>query len=873
MFSEWTHRTWLRLKALVQRRRLEHDLEDEIAFHLAMREENYRDAGMTAGEAHNAVRRRVGNVVLWKEISHDMWTFVSLENLLQDLRYGARVLLKNPGFTVVAVITLALGIGANAAIFSVVNGVLLNTVPFKDSGQLVSITEMEPELADAPVSAPDFCDWKTQNSAFATMSAVITTGFNLTGSGPPERLIAAGVSTDFFPMLGVQPVMGRDFSPEEDDPNHQQTALISYALWQSHFGGDRATVGKSMTLGGRSFTIIGVMPAGLKLDYPQPQVWIPVSCQTRTMIGNRGTHFMGVWGRLKPNVTIKQAQAEMDTIAKRLEQQYPASNSGLGVHVMSLAQAETTDVRPRLLLLLGAVGFVLLIVCANVANLQLVRASARQREIAVRAAIGASRARLIHQLLTEGLLLALTGGALGLGLAYISVPLLARSLPKNVTEMWDIRVNGEVMLFTFGLAVITAVLFGIIPAFRSSRPNLNDALGSSQRQTAGAAHQRLRALLVIGEVAVALLLLVSAGLMFRSSLLLRADYPGFDTRNVLTMRVDLQSYKYKEDDQQAAFFKQAIEKISALPGVESAGGTTSLPGENGGSSGLQIVGEPAPADNQKPLAGTYVVTPGYFRAAGIKLLEGRLFTEADDAKSAPVTIIDQRLVDKYFKDQNPIGRHVNVDKDREIIGVVGTVKEQGFNENMPELYFPNSQLPNSSLELVIKTGVEPLSLTNSVTGAIQSVDHDQPVRRVSSLQAVYEEGQLGSKLSTTLFVAFGLLALTLAAVGIYGVMAYSASQRTHEIGIRMAMGARPGDVMGLMLRQGAFLGLIGAGIGIGASLLLTRFLSGLLFGVKPTDPLTFGAAALVLILVALAACYLPARRATGVDPIKALRWE
>ncbi|MGH9825530.1 MAG: ABC transporter permease, partial [Blastocatellia bacterium] len=490
MFLERLHRTWLRLRALARRRRLEQDLDDEIAFHLAMREEKYRAAGLADSDGHRAARRRFGNVTLWKEISRDMWTFVSLEHRLQDLRYGARVHRKNPGFTVVALMTLALGIGANTAIFSVVNGVLLNTVPFKDPGRLVSITEMEPFLPDAPVSPPDFCDWKTQSSSFERMSVVVTSGMNMTGDGPPEHLFASYVSTDYFQMLGVQPVAGRDFSSEEDDPGHQHRVLISYALWKSRFGGDAGAVGRSITLSGISFNILGVMPAGLKVDYPQPQVWLPTSCQTPFLTQNRGTHFISVWARLKRGASIKQAQSEMDTIAKRLEKQYPDSNNGIGAHVMSLAAAETTDVSARLLLLLGAVGFVLLIVCANVANLQLVRASARERELALRAAIGASRARLIHQLLTEGLLLSLAGGAVGLALAYICVPLLADSLPKSVTEMWNIRVNGEVILFTFALSVATAVLFGMIPALKSSRTNLNDALGSSQRHTAGAVHQR-----------------------------------------------------------------------------------------------------------------------------------------------------------------------------------------------------------------------------------------------------------------------------------------------------------------------------------------------------------------------------------------------
>ena len=871
MFWERIHSTRLRLKSLIDRRRLDRDLEDEIAFHLAMREQKYRQSEMTDSGGSREARLRFGNPSLWKEISRDMWTFVSVENLVKDLRYGARVLLKNRGFTVVAVITLALGIGATTAIFSVVDGILLNTTPFKDPGRLVSITEMEPFLPDAPVSPPDFCDWKAQSTVFERIGVVSDRGFILTGGGPPERLVGAQVSTDYFQMLGIEPVLGRDFSAEEDDPSHQDTVLISSELWKSRFGGAPDVVGKALTLSGSSYKVIGVMPAGLKLDYPSPQVWEPVSCKTKMLTQNRGTHFISVVGRLKTGTSIKQAQSEMDTIASGLSNQYPASNDGIGVHVTPLAEAETTDVRSGLLLLLAAVGFVLLIVCANVANLQLVRMSARQREMAVRAAVGASRTRLVHQLLTEGLLLALAGGALGLAVAYGLVPLLARNLPRNVTGVWDVRVNGEVMLFTLALAVATAVLFGIFPALRLSRPNLNDALASSQRQTAGAAHRRLRSSLVVSEMALALLLLVSAGLMFRSFILLRRDNPGFDPRGALTMRVALPAYKYKEP-QQAAFFKEALDKISTMPGVVAAGAVSTLPGENGSSSGIHVAGQPEPADGQRPLVGTYTATPEYFHAAAIQLLGGRVFTESDDAKSPLVTVIDKRLAEQYFPGENPIGRRVNFwGKDFEIVGVVGNVKEHGFNENMAEAYASEAQLPGSSMSLVVRTAVDPLSLTNSVTGAVQSVDSDQPVWDVSALETVYDEGQLHARLNTSLFMAFGLLALILSAVGIYGVMSYSAAQRTHEIGIRMAMGARPAEVMRLMLGQGASLALLGVGIGVVASIGLTRLMSTLLFGVKATDPITFAAASIVLILVGLAACYVPARRATSIDPMRALR--
>src|SRR5262249_20077522 len=556
--------------------------------------------------------------------------------------------------------------------------------------------------------------------------------------------------------------------------------------------------------------------ANLKLGYPEPQAWVPMSCQAPFVAQSRGSHFIDVQAKLKPGVTVARAQAEMDTIAKRLEQQYPASNDRLGAHVIPLSLAVPREVRPGLLLLLSAVGFVLLIVCANVANLQLVRASVRQREMAIRAAIGATRGRLVSQLLAEGLLLALTGGAIGLLFAYLAVPALGRGLPKYVTSNWNLAVDGRVIAFTFIVAVATAVLFGLAPAFQSSRPNLNDALASSQRHTAGSQHRRLRSLLVIAETAVALVLLIGAGLMFRSFLLLQRDNPGFNPQNTLTLTVALPRAKYPgpssfksevysewlKTERFTPFFRQALQAIEALPGVTAAGAGSNLPGQNGSSSGLAVVGQPAPSGS-RPLAGTYVVTPGYFRAAELSLVQGRLFTETDHVKGTSVAIIDRRLAEQFFPGQNPLGQRVNIwGVDREIIGIVGNVKEHGFNENMPEIYFPQAQSPRDYLALVVRGAVDPTALAASVTGAIQSIDSDQPVSDVRTLQEIYDEGLLSTRLNTTLLVIFALLALVLAGVGTYGVVSYSASQRTHEIRIRMAMGARPPHLIRLLVWHG-----------------------------------------------------------------------
>jgi putative ABC transport system permease protein len=889
----WLNATWLRIRTLIHRKRLDRDLEDEIAFHLAMREEKYRQEGIGGPAGRAAAHHRFGNPTLYKETSRDMWTFRMwtfrrLETVLQDLQYGLRILAKNPGFTAIAIVTLALGIGANSAVFSVVNGVLLNAVPFRDSGRLVTITEMEPFLADAPVSPEDFCDWKAQADLFERIVALEEwRSFSVTGGGPPEQVPAYAVSTDYFQMLGVTPALGRDFSLNEDELANQHTALISYALWQRRFGGDRGIVGQAINLSDESYSILGVMPQAFKTGYPEPQVWVPISCQSAFVAGSRGSHFMGVLAKLKPGVTIARAQAEMDTIASRLQQQYPDSNDRLGAHVIPLTQAATAEIRPGLLLLLSAVGFVLLIACANVANLQLVRASARQRELAVRAAIGATRGRLVRQLLVEGLLLALAGGAGGLLLAYLAVPLLVRSLPESVSGTWNIAVDGRIIAFTIALSVVTALLFGIAPAFQSSRPNLNDALASSQRYSAGSGHRRLRNLLVVAETSLALVLLIGAGLMFRSFMLLQRDNPGFNPHNVLTMGVDLPEAKYptassfKPDVYSAwlstqritPFFNQALKAIEALPGVTAAGGCNQLPGQNGNSSGLAVTGQPAPK-GARPLVGTYVVTPGYFRAAEIPLVEGRVFADTDEAKGPPVVVIDRRLSDQFFPGQDAVGQRVSIwGADRQIVGVVGNVKEHGFNENMPEIYFPFAQIASSSLALVVRTGVGSASLGASVTGAIQSIDSDQPVHHIRTLEQIYDIGLLQTRLSTALLVVFALLALVLAGVGTYGVVSYTASQRTHEIGIRMAMGATRHDVMQLVVGQGARLALIGVGIGLIMALVVTRWMASLLFQVSAKDPATFVVVAILLTGVALLACYFPARRATSVDPMSSLRCE
>ncbi|HEV2388308.1 MAG TPA: ABC transporter permease [Candidatus Acidoferrales bacterium] len=869
-------RAWLwRLGGLFGRKRSENELAAELESHLALHVEDNLRAGMAPTEARRQALVKLGGLEQAKELYRERRGIPALETLGQDLRYGARMLRASPGFTLVAILTLALGIGANSAIFSVVNAVLLHTLPFLHPERLVNITEMEPFLADAPVASADFCDWKAQSASFDHVVAVVPFRGILTGDGPPAELTAMGVSTDFLPMLGIEPVLGRGFSPEEDSPAHRNVVILSYEFWRDRFGSDPGVIGRTIALGGQSKTVIGVLPADLNFGYPSPQLLAATSCQVKPMATRRGNHFMDVWARLKPGVSVRQAQAEMDTIAARLARQYPDSNAGEGVHVQPLSERFAAPARAALLLLLGAVAFVLLIACVNVANLQVVRASARRKEVAVRAALGATRGRLVRQLLTENLLLGLSGGAMGLLFSAWGVEALKLGLPPDLTGTWKIGIDGTVVAFAFALAVLASVLFGLAPAIDASRVSLNAALGSAGRLTAGLASHRLRSLLVVAETALALVLLVGAGLMFRSFLLLSADYPGFNPHGALTMRVDLPSSKYPKDAQQAAFFQQALARVRALPGVVAAGGGSSLPGQNNSSTELVIVGRPAPPSGRNPLVGFTIVTPGYFAAAELPLLRGRLFIDADTAGSAPAVIVDQRLARTYFARRDAIGQQLHImGKDRvTIVGVVGNVKEHGFNENMPELYLPEAQFPGSSLALVVRSAGNPMALAAGVAGAIRATDTDQPVDRVQTLEQVYEAVLLGSRLNAFLLVSFGLLALVLAAVGTYGVISFAAGQRTQEMGIRMVLGASRTEILKLVMNQGARLSLVGVAIGIAGALALTHLMASVLFEVKPTDPTTFAGAATALMLAALGASWLPALRAMNTEPAAALRHE
>jgi putative ABC transport system permease protein len=806
-----------------------------------------------------------------------------MDTLLQDIRYSIRRLFKNMGFTVVAVLALALGIGANTAIFSVVNSILLQPLAYKDPQQLVTITHSYANLSGASVSPPGFADYRDQSQSFESVAALLDFDYNLTEQGEPEQLRGHRVSSSFFTALGIDPMLGHTFVAEQDQPGHNRVVALSHKLWQRRFNSDPDILGKPIKLNGQSYEVVAVMSASF--EWGKDELWSPLALSPANFTANnRGNEFLDVIARLKPGVTREQAQAEMDTIANSIR----LANSGTypeeanwRVRVKSLTDEVVGDIRPVLIVLLIAVGFVLLIACANVANLLLARATARQKEIAIRQALGANRARLIRQLLTESLLLALMSGAAGLLLALWSVDLIVRLNESNIPRAAEVGIDGRVLVFTLLVSLVTAILFGLIPALQTSKIDLQGALKEGGRgSTAGNPHVR-RALVVV-EIALALVLLIGAGLMIKSFIRLQNVNPGFDPENVLTAEISLPAFKYRERAQISSFFQQVIEQIKNSPGVESAGGISSLPLTGSGWSGsFNIEGRPVAPGQAEPHTALRAITPDYFKAMKIPLIDGRYFDERDRADSGRVVIIDQTLAEHYFPDENPLGKRVefgmagpNGPTWREVVGVVGRVRHKSLDAELKDhLYFPHTQSPESGMVLVVRTSIDPVSVTSAVRGAVASVDKDQPVYRVTTMEQVRSDSVSRKRLSMLLLAIFAAVALILAAVGIYGVMSYTVTERTHEIGIRMALGAKAGDVLKLVVGQGMALALAGVVIGVIAALVLTRFMESLLFGVAATDSTTFMLISVLLAGVALLACYIPARRATRVDPMIALRYE
>lgn len=809
-----------------------------------------------------------------------------MQTLFQDLRYGIRLLFRNPGFTLVAVITLALGIGANTAMFSVVNAVLLRPLPFPKPDRLVMLFHSYPRinLARASVSAPGFVYYRDQAQSYENMAAVTTRQApqNLTGVGTPERVRSALVSAGFFPTLQVRPVLGRAFLPEEDQPGRNHEVVLSYGFWQRHYAGDREVVGKTVTLDGIGYNIVGVMPAGF--DFPdRTDLWTPIAFAPTQL--SDFTEYLSVIARMKPGVSVAQAQAELDKISGDLRRQFPnvftGSLSDWHVVLAPLRELFVESSRRALLVLQGAVAFVLLIVCANLANLLLARATKRQKEIAIRTALGAGQGRIIRQLLTESVLLSLVGGALGLLLALWGIDLLLRWLPSQLPGFVALTIDRRVLGFTVVLSVLTGLMFGSVPAAHAFRVDLNQSLKEGGRETSPSSRQnRVRSLLVVAEMALAVLLLTGFGLMAHSLVRLqRADF-GFDPQKLLTMGVILPSSKYQSEDQVTSFYRQVLENISAQPGVEYVGAASCLPLGSNWTSSYAIEGRPT---NPAPHAYVATVSPNYFYALHVPLLKGRYFEDSDRKPARPVAIIDQRTAQAFWANEDPIGKRIAFTFEgsranrvwREIVGVVGSVKHtSALNlDTKGEVYLPYQQVPIPFMMLAVRTSSDPLRMIAAVRDAVLQVDKEQPVFDVKSMDLLLSEYVAAPRIHTLLLGTFAGLALLLACLGIYGVLSYLVSQRTHEIGVRIALGAQTADVLRLVVKQGIVLTLIGMATGLVASFALTRVLSGLLFEVRATDPTTFAVVPLVLAAVALPASYIPARRATKVDPMVALRHE
>jgi len=803
-----------------------------------------------------------------------------IEDLIQDLRYGARSLRKNPGFTAIAVITLALGIGANTAIFSVVNGVLLRPLPYPEPDRLVMVYGISLQAAQdrSPVCAADFLDWKSQNQVFESLAGFSSNRFNYSGGESPEQIEGAWVTADFFSTIGVQPALGRAFLPEEDLPGAPQTVVISDGFWRRHLGSNPNVIDQQITLNARAFTIIGVMPSGFLFPEKDTELW----AAERLAPTRRGPYYIWGLGRLSTGATLEGAQIEMDMIARRVQDQINSPNRDWTWTSISLAERIVGKIRPVLLVLLAAVFFVLLIACANIANLLLARATAREKEIAVRVALGASRARLLRQLLTESLLLAAVGAAAGLPLAIWGVRVLVALSPADFPRLQEISIDGRVLGFTLLAATVCGLIFGLAPALQSSRINLNESLKEGGRGSDGSGRRRMRRALVVTEIAFSLMLLVGAGLMVKSFMKLQSVSPGFKPDHILTMHLTLPRVRYDSDEKIINYYRQLIERVTAVRGVEAAGLSISLPPDHlEVSDSFSIEGKPLPSGSSQLSVPIVMTSPEYFTALGVPLLQGRGFNATDKKGSPLVVIINQTLAERYFPGESPIGKRFKIggaERPRnpwmEIVGVAGDVKYSGLDARPePAYYTPLAQSAWTAAYLVVRAQLNPTSLAPAIREQIWELDKDIPIANLATMDQLLEESVAQPRFRTLLLGIFAALALVLASVGIYGVISYSVTQRRHEIGIRMALGAQSRDVITLVVRQGMAMALIGVAIGLAASLALTRLMESLLFEVSTTDQATFVSVATLLLAVAALACWIPARRASRVDPMSALRCE
>jgi putative ABC transport system permease protein len=806
-----------------------------------------------------------------------------MESLLGDIRYALRNLLRRPGFTLIAVVTLAAGIGANTAIFSAIHSLLLNPLPFPELDRVVAIWDKLPSkgVMHNEVTVANYLDWQSQTQSFEQLALYRWWNANLTGIDPPERIQGFLVTANYLDALGMKPIMGRNFFAEENQPGKDAVAIITHSLWQRRFGGDPNILNKTITINSVVRTIVGVMPE--HFNFPKGgEVYAPLP-MTSELMKSRGNHSYYVVGRLKPGASVEGSQAEIDNIMARLDQQFPETNKGWGATVFPIVADTVRLYDTALWVMMAAVGFVLLIACANVANLMLARATGRQREIALRTALGASRWRIVRQLLTESVIVALIGGALGMLIGFWGIDALRAANPGDAAKFapgwYQLGINFPVLMFTLGLSVFSGIVFGLAPALQVSKPNLNDSLKEGSRQTSGNSH-RLRSSLVVLEVALSLMLLVGAGLLGRSFLSLLKTDPGFNPDNVITMNLVLPVAKYKDEPQRAAFFQDLVQRVKANPGVESAALVSHLPlGGSNASDSYLVEGMPEPAPGQEYDGRYRVATPDYFRTMGISLVRGRSFTDQDKAGTTPVVVVNETLARKHWPGEGAIGKRIRFygPLERapwlEIVGVIRDVKHELNIPIEPEYYLPLAQDTWTGMVLVARTSVDPASLAPALRQHVWAIDKDQPVFDVKTMQEVRSSSVALYSFSSVMLGIFAVVALLLASVGIYGVMAFAVTQRTQEIGIRMALGARTADVLKLVVKHGMKLALLGMLIGLGGSWAITRFLEKMLVGVEPTDLLTFSVVSGFLLLAAFVACYLPARRATKVDPLVALRYE
>jgi putative ABC transport system permease protein len=881
------NRFFSRIRNFVTRRRSDERLREELEQHVALQmEENVR-GGMSPQEARRQALLKLGAIEAIRERYSEEKSLPLLECLQQDVRFALRILRKSPGFTTVAVLTLALGIGANTAVFSIVYSALLQPLPYRDASRLIVLNETTPRVGVVTASYPNFLDWRAQSHTFSEMAALYSVGFNLSGVTEPESISGLAVSPKFLAMMGVRPVIGRDFEPAEENQGTAPVAILSYSLWQRRFAGAAGALGRTIVLDGRDFTIVGVLPSDFlapsKTDVMIPiGVWITSNSEEAHQRADRGD--LTVIGRMAPGMTLTQATSEMEGIESRLAKEYPAADDNYGVALQPIRDSLVGQTRPALLVLFGAVIFVLLIACANVANLFLVRGTGRTKEMAVRMALGASTSRIFAQMLTESLVLSVLGGLFGLGVAFAGVRGIGRLIPAGLLPGGAAGLNIPVLLFTAGIVLLAAFAFGITPALHWNRTDVQSELKEGSRSSsAGTAHSRVRGALAIVEAALALVLLVGAGLMMKSLYRLLQVDPGFRTNQVLTMTMSLRPDQYSKDVAVRNFWQQVLQRVRELPGIESAAVATNTPmTDSHNRNDITIEGMAQPRPGNYPHPDVHVVSPHYVQTLGISLLRGRSFSEADKEDAPRVAMINQRLANQFFLNQDPIGKRFmfgHPDTERQvkwltIVGVLGDTKLYGLqNLSRLEVYLPFRQAPSGQMDLLVKSRVDPAALTSALRSALYSVDKDQSIASVATMQQLVDNSLATRRMTLVLLGLFSALALTLGAIGIYGVISYSVAQRTREIGLRMALGAPRAGVFRMVIGQGVKLAGTGIAIGILAALGLARLMSNLLYQVSTADFETFTFVAVLLLLVAFAASYVPARRAISVEPIAALRYE